>query len=434
MDVAEIVGAAYVRAGEPQDAVDWVIPRLVAMPGNAEEVAAILRMARDTNLHVLPRGGGTKLGWGNRPGNVDIVLDVRRMNAVVEHAWGDMTATVQTGCTVAELQNRLAEHGQRLAIDALWPERATIGGIIATNDSGAFRVRYGSLRDQVIGMTIALADGTLAKSGGKVVKNVAGYDLPKLMTGALGTLGVIVEATFRLYPLPLAIHDETLVMPDIATAHTVLLAIQDSTIAPAAVQLRIMTDHTTLIDLCFEGVEAALIAQQQQLAELVRGVTGHDSDQIRIRADDAAAGIAPPVMTATNAIWRAREALWDASNGALVTKISLLISDLATVTALIERVCTKLRMKWQLVLNAQGVGMLRIDGANDEALLAGLIAIRQELAGFDASLSALGCPPAIKSRIDVWGEPGDALDLMRRVKERFDPTRVLNAGRFVGKI
>ena len=154
-------------------------------------------MPNDAGLRVAPRGGGTKLTWGNPPARVDLIVSTARLDQIIEHAWADLTVTVEAGCTMQNLQERLARHGQRLALDAMWPERATVGGVLSTNDSGALRLRFGGLRDLIIGVTLALPDGTLARSGGKVVKNVAGYDLPKLATGALGTLGVIARATFR---------------------------------------------------------------------------------------------------------------------------------------------------------------------------------------------------------------------------------------------
>ena len=150
---------------------------------------------------MIPRGGGTKLGWANSPARAGLILSTARLTEVIEHAWADLTVSVGAGCTVQRLQEALAQHGQRLALDPLWPEKATVGGVLSTNDSGALRLRFGALRDLIIGVTVALPDGTLASSGGKVVKNVAGYDLPKLVTGALGTLGVITRAVFRLHPL-----------------------------------------------------------------------------------------------------------------------------------------------------------------------------------------------------------------------------------------
>ena len=173
----------------------------IVEPQSGEEAAEILRCANEDGAAVIPRGGGTKSDWGNPPARTDVMLSTARLNRVVEHAWADLTVTVEAGCTITELQRTLAQHGQRLAVDPLWPEKATVGGVLSANDSGVLRFRYGGLRDLVIGVTLALADGTLAQSGGKVVKNVAGYDLGKLFCGSFGTLGVITEVNFRLHAI-----------------------------------------------------------------------------------------------------------------------------------------------------------------------------------------------------------------------------------------
>jgi len=180
------------------DAVSAMLPQFVAEPDNENQLASALSLANEAGMTVVPRGGATKLDWGNPPKKVNLILSTARLNRIVEHAWADLTVTAEAGCTLQSLQHTLAQHGQRLAFDGLWPERVTIGGVLSANDSGALRLRFGALRDLIIGVTIALPDGTLASSGGKVVKNVAGYDLPKLVTGALGTLGVITRAVFRL--------------------------------------------------------------------------------------------------------------------------------------------------------------------------------------------------------------------------------------------
>ena len=172
----------------------------VLSPANTDEVAAILRTANGESLAVEPTGGRTKLTWGSRV-TPRVQLSTTRLTGIREHVWQDMTATVAAGTPWSDMQRELARHNQRVALDPVFPDRATVGGVIATNDSGVLRRRYGSLRDLVLGMTIVLADGTIARSGGKVVKNVAGYDLPKLLTGSFGTLGVITEVTFRLHPL-----------------------------------------------------------------------------------------------------------------------------------------------------------------------------------------------------------------------------------------
>jgi glycolate oxidase FAD binding subunit len=190
--LAAITGSEHVRTVGSATAV---------APGNTGEVAAILRFAQENHFAVVPWGGGTKQGWGY-PVTPAVILETHRLNVIREHTWQDMTCTVEAGSTWASLQAALAQHGQYVALDPLWPERATVGGIVATNDSGVLRLRYGSLRDLIIGMTIVLADGTIAHTGGKVVKNVAGYDLHKLMTGAFGTLGVITSVNFRLHSIP----------------------------------------------------------------------------------------------------------------------------------------------------------------------------------------------------------------------------------------
>ncbi len=174
---------------------------IAVAPGNSEEVAAVLRFAQENHLAVVGYGGGTKQDWGYAV-EPALVLEMHRLNLLREHTWQDMTCTVEAGCPWSSLQSGLAQHGQYVALDPLWPERATVGGIVATNDSGALRLRYGGLRDLIIGMTVVLADGTIAHTGGKVVKNVAGYDLHKLMIGAFGTLGVITSVNFRLHAMP----------------------------------------------------------------------------------------------------------------------------------------------------------------------------------------------------------------------------------------
>src|SRR6266576_1215105 len=260
-----IVGNENVRAATAADAVARVQPKLVIEAGTESEIAEILRLSNAAGLAVIPRGGRTKLGWGNPPARADLVLSTARLNEIIEHAWADLTVTVEAGCTIQRLQETLAQHGQRLALDPLWPEKATIGGVLAANDSGALRLRFGALRDLIIGATIALPDGTLASSGGKVVKNVAGYDLPKLVTGALGTLGVITRAVFRLHPLPRHSRSFTISVSKTREAQQIILAIQDSKLAHVALQSKFSTEAMPVVDILFEGTEAGLDAQARQL-------------------------------------------------------------------------------------------------------------------------------------------------------------------------
>jgi glycolate oxidase FAD binding subunit len=228
-DLAAISGPEHLRVDDNTFSI---------APANTEEIAAVLRYANTNGISVAPCGGGTKQSWGNSI-SPSLILHTHRLNTVREHTWQDMTCIVQAGCVWSSLQESLAKHGQFVALDPLWPDRATIGGIAAINDSGSLRLRYGSLRDLIIGMTIVLADGTIARTGGKVVKNVAGYDLHKLMTGAFGTLGVITEVNFRLHSIPRHVQSFTIASQDMEPLGQILLKILDShlsTILPTSLQ------------------------------------------------------------------------------------------------------------------------------------------------------------------------------------------------------
>jgi glycolate oxidase FAD binding subunit len=424
-ELAAVLGQEHLRTATAADAVDGVAPRRIAEPGTAEDLARCLRWARDAGLKVTPRGGGTKMGWGNPPAACDLVLSTARLDRVREHAWADMTVIVEAGCRVAELQKALAEHGQHLALDPLWPERATIGGILSTNDSGTLRLRYGSLRDLVIGITVALPDGTLARSGGKVVKNVAGYDLAKLYTGALGTLGVIVQAIFRLHPLPRETRSLTFSGTP-AALNQLLLSILAARLTPTGLQLRAAPGGAQL-DVRFDGTAAGIQAQVEQVRQL------------------AAPSPAPSEAPAPPAgVWTSHQAIWEGAAPAppaprkLVAKLSVLPSRIAAVCVLIERLAAARSLAWQMVVQGLGAGYVRLEG-DEPALRATLLALREELAGTGGAgprgtIVALGCPLAVKRGLDVWGPASDAQPVMVRIKQRFDPDGTLSPGRFLGRI
>src|SRR5258707_69558 len=184
-----VAGSENLRVATADDAVSGMLPQFVAEPDNENQLASALSLANDAGMTVVPRGGATKLDWGNPPKKVNLILSTARLNRIVEHDWADLTVTAEAGCTLQSLQHTLAQHGQRLAFDGLWPGRATIRGRLSAHDSGALRLRFGALRDLIIGVTIALPDGTLPNSRGKGVKNVTGFHLPELGSGGFETLG-----------------------------------------------------------------------------------------------------------------------------------------------------------------------------------------------------------------------------------------------------
>jgi glycolate oxidase FAD binding subunit len=403
-----ILAPDSIRAAKPVDAVCGIQPRLVLEPSSEQQLAAVLSVANEASVAVIPRGGGTKLSWGNPPTRADVILSTSRLDKIIEHPWADLTVSVEAGCTIQKLQSALAQHGQRLALDPLWPERATIGGVLSTNDSGSLRLRFGALRDLIIGVTLALPDGTLASSGGKVVKNVAGYDLPKLVTGALGTLAVITRAIFRLHPLPRNSKTLSISGCTLEGMQRLILALQDSKLAHTSLQARIARDAEPVVDILFEGTEAGIAAQEAQLAELARPAPATD----------------PP-----SNVWAAPQELWSSADSGAMAKITTLPAAIASAVETVQRITASRKTQWKLTMQATGIGWLRLD-ATPENLHASVSEIRREIECHGGSL-VIFHHPANGSQVEAWGKPGDALPLMRAVKNQLDPKNTLNPGRFI---
>ena len=369
---------------------------------------------------------------GNPPQQADIILSTARLNAIVEHAHSDLTVTVEAGCTLQHLAETLAKQIQRLALDALWPSTATVGGILSTNDSGALRLRFGSLRDLVIGATLALADGTLAKSGGKVVKNVAGYDLPKLAVGAFGTLGVITQATFRLHPTPIQSRTISAVARDARDAQRLLLAIQDSKLAHSASQIRFVESQQPQLDVLFEATEAGCNAQVDQLKSILAPAAIVDAEQAvwnarQLLCSEATENRAG--MGRSNAAPLHEPA--DAAGSALA-RISVLPTQIAETYETLAGLAGANRVRFSAVFYAIGIGTIGVTGAP-----ADITSVLQNLRGKTESLGGWLVTihqPDATPRLDAWGSAGDQVALMRAVKKQFDPKSTLNPGRFVGGI
>ncbi|MDE3078068.1 MAG: FAD-binding oxidoreductase, partial [Chloroflexota bacterium] len=252
-------------------AVDGIAPRVAAYPKTAEQVAAIVQVAAGQKWAVAPRGGGTLMELGGIPRAVDVVVCTTDMNQIVEYEPADLTCTVQAGMRLSDLQARLSEHCQFLALDPPLPERATIGGIVAANGSGPLRLRYGTCRDLLIGIRVVNPDGNITKGGGKVVKNVSGYDMCKLYTNSLGTIGIIVEATFKLWPLPALESTVVASYPTLEKAYATARQVHRSALPVRACEL--LTPAASdgrgyLVAVWVGGERAALERQNEELASL----------------------------------------------------------------------------------------------------------------------------------------------------------------------
>jgi glycolate oxidase FAD binding subunit len=390
-----------VAEGTASDTVDGVPARWVAWPGSTEEVSAVLRAAAGSGLRVVARGTGTRLTWGLPPTDLDLIVDLSRMDAVLAHTAGDLVVTVQAGLRMAALQDALALRRQRLALDGGDTLGGTVGGTIATASSGPLRYRYGSVRDLLIGITVVLADGTVARAGGTVVKNVAGYDLGKLYTGSLGTLGVITEAVWRLHPLPETCRWITATTADPAHAAAAIAAIRASQHDPVAIE-----------------VDRAVPGDAVTVGVAVEGVAGG----IGIRADAVGdlfgAAVGMPATVAEHAPdW------WGQP----------LPSPHATVTCEPTGLADLLATAPGAVRGSAGAGVLTAGLHDDDRLGAELAQLREIGRRHGGNAVLRRAAPQRKATLDVWG-PVPALTLMRRVKDEFDPEHRLAPGRFVGGI
>ena len=380
---------------------------VLIQPTNAAEVAAALRRAADARQSIVIRGADTKREWGRPSARVDAILDMRRMNRILAHERGDMTATVEAGASLREVNAALAIHGQTLPLDPPFADRATIGGLLATNDSGPLRHRYGTPRDLVIGIQLATTDGVLSKAGGQVVKNVAGYDLSKLVTGSFGSLAAIVSATFKLAPLPAASRTLRIGVRDTAAVAEIVRRMMASQLEPVAFEVVVGQRPTTML-IRFASLPAVVDAQIGQATAALEGC-----------ATNAAAldGVAE------RALWQALAAeIWD-QPGAIV-RASWLPAHLVAGLGELDRIaaCTTAVQGRAAI----GAGLIRIDG--DMPAQATVIEELRRSPVFGNVVIVRGSD-ALKAVVDVWGSHGDRQPLFDSLKRAFDPNGVLNAGR-----
>ena len=394
-------------------------------PNTQEELAAVIAWARNNRWGVLPTGSASKLDWGglvkldpaNPPGAGGIAaVSTARLNRLVEHAVGDLTVTAEAGMKFADLQLLLAAAGQFLPIDPAYPQQATLGGIVATADAGSLRHRYRGVRDLLLGMTFVRSDGKIAVAGGRVVKNVAGYDLMKLFTGAYGTLGVISQVTFRVYPLPESSGTVVLTGEVNALSQTAQILLS-SALTPSAIDLlspqlvaKLGLGNGTGLIVRFQSIAPSVKQQSARLLEVgeklgLQGTSCCENDE--------------------HQLWqRLPETMWDSgTKSAIICKIGIRPSE--AVTAINE-----LPVQDALIHAGSGLGVLRFETATADTLLQ----VRRGCEAKGGFLTVLAAPPDIKQQLDVWGYNGSAIDLMRRIKQQFDPENLLSPHRFISGI
>jgi glycolate oxidase FAD binding subunit len=430
-DLRAIVGAESLITEEAVEAyrLGRKTPRAVIMPGNEESVSRILAFAWEGNLGVVPWGGGCFQSIGNPPCRYDLALDLTRLNRLIAHEPADMTATAQAGVRMADVQRRLAEHGQFLPLDAPMPERATLGGVLATRLGGPLRCRYGTVRDLILGVRVAHADGTITQAGAKVVKNATGYDVTKLYLGSHGTLGIILEATCRLYPRPEVEQGWWLAASDLDAAQALANRILNSHLVPNRVEL--MEEGASRA--CgFSG--AGLVVSISGLPDTVEG------QRVDLERIVGECGIRVAEICDAAGTWNAlnefpwRNPGWNGQGLEAVWRGGVPPADCTRAIRIIRKTIRQPAAVGIAATVSHGALRGCLHGETPEAIVEDLMAAREVLVGLGGYLVVMKLPEAARDRIDTWGTAPDGLGVMKRLKAAFDGKGILNPERFVGGI
>lgn len=427
-ELRSLAGPEGLRVGEAaaRYALGGRVPAAALLPAGEEPLARLLALAWERGWGVVPWGSGLHQGLGRPPERYDLALDLTRLDRVVDHQPADMTVTVQAGLPLGSLQGMVGGAGQLVALDPPRGAGATLGGLLATNLSGPLRCRYGTGRDLVLGLRVVHADGTITKCGGRVVKNATAYDLPKLYLGAFGTLGVITEATLRLYPRPADEAGLWAIFPDGAAAQALADRILGAAPAPTRVELLDgpaaaacgLGPVGAALLVTLGGVPAGVAHQRRLVEELAQAHGG----SLRALASLEAAAAAvqdfpwgPGGGAAPRARWR---------GGVLPADSAKAVQAVAAGAGKGVRSAAAATV---------GSGSLRgfLEAEEPTRLAAAVGAARRALESLGGYLVLLEAPEAVRAGVDVWGPAPDGLELMRGIREAFDPRRILNPGRFL---
>ena len=407
--------------------VDDERERVVAFPHSVEELSEMMRLASEERWRVIPAGAGTWLEVGNRPTRLDLIVSTVKLNRLLEYEPADLTATVEAGVPLAAFNRIAAESRQFIPLDPFGAEETSIGGVIATASSGLMRCAYGTPRDWLIGITVVHADGRVTRAGGKVVKNVAGYDLCKLYVGSFGTLAVIAEASFKLRALPPCEKTIVFYSHHADSLCSLVALIADSDIQPTVMELISPYSEAALpintksfaLALGFLNEPETVDSQVKEAARLGSGFT-----HSLLGEDDA------------NALWKAYHESETSPHTEFILRLSVLPNDLSALIADINRTLPQAHLRAHA---ANGVVRLHgdalwLDRLKTRERPRKLAEMRRRVQERGGQMLILRAPDEIKSQLDVWGEVGPAGSLMRALKEKFDPHALLNPGRFVAGI
>jgi len=433
--ISDAVADAGVLRGTEMSAyrIGAAAPAAVVRPGSAEAVAQLLALANEHGWAVSPRGGGTALDLGNPLRRLDVVLDLGRMSTVVDYQPDDLTVTAQAGVTIGQLNRVLAARNQELPLDVPLPNSATVGGALATNLSGPRRMRYGTARDLAIGMQAATPASGLHRAGGKVVKNVAGYDLVKLQIGALGTTAVITEVTFKLLPVPRACAAIAASFASCEQAHNAAMGLMKSPLFPAALEMLGPTTAGRLLSRRPDNPESGW-----QLVVLLLGAPSEVQRQVKesaawCRREDAANVSELSRQESDDLFERIRDYGRSVRDpAAMIVRAGVLPLETAWAAGLLRGVAQIVGSAPELICRPASGNVMAYwrqpDPANVERAVA---TARAELARKGGSLIAERVAAEVAPRVDAWGIDGPDVELMRRLKQAYDPAAILNPGRFV---
>ena len=382
-----------------------------SLPRSAAELAELVASANRERVPLLVAGNRSKLDWGGIVAGTNQIVSTQQLDRLIAHAVGDLTVTVEAGMPFARLQEILATAGQFLPLDPVYPDRATIGGIIATANTGSLRHRYGGVRDLLLGISFVRADGKIAKAGGRVVKNVAGYDMMKLFTGSYGTLGILTEVTLRVYPQPTDTGTVIITgaIDRLEQAAKILLA---STLTPIAADVvstalsqQLELSNTPSLVVKFATIPASIAEQSAQLLDIAKGLGLKAGIWQGTPAENLWSGI-------QTGIWGKRPI-----GCKLGVRLTAAVATIATLDRLTDNTAQGV-----IHLNS-GIGACALGDANPIAPL------RSQCETSGGFLSVLQAPVEVKQHIDVWGYRGNAVPLMKQLKHQFDPLDLLNSGK-----